>query len=185
MLQKVNIISSLAALALFCLPWVNMKCSGITFATQSGLQIIYGGDSVDKEVLAEAIKEMPQAERTEKTGESVLILFSLIAVIGAIAASSLRFFKEDRIPKNLTAIFCTVALLMILTQMAVEFPAEKALRKMLTNKDKSNVKEGAEMKMIFKIDYATGLWLEMMMLSVPILIVANTLMDTLKKKAMF
>ncbi len=52
MIQKLNIGTTLAVLVLFFLPWIDIQCSQKSFATQTGIQTIYGGGSPSEEMKA-------------------------------------------------------------------------------------------------------------------------------------
>lgn len=174
------------------MPWVEMKCTGVSVGTQTGLQIIYGGESTPREFQAMAREERAKMHNKKAhvtTEVSLLILICALATLGALASSVFGYVSEDRIPKYLTAAFCGIAILAITTQMALGFPIEKALVRTVQTMDKGDFSVGpvgggsrAEFGSMFRIDYAMGLWLELMALSIPLIVAANKLLDDTKTR---
>ena len=123
-LQKINLVTALAALVLFFLPWIDIQCSGTSMATQSGVQIIYGGGSPSQEMKDLDGKDGSGKEdqsKQESMGFAPLVGLALLAVVGAVVAA----FAAIRSPAprgNLPGILCAVALGLIALQMSIGFP---------------------------------------------------------------
>lgn len=192
MIQKLNIGTTLAALALFFLPWIDIQCSGKSFATQTGIQTIYGGGSPSPE-MKRFVDEKRQAKSSgdESMGNSGLVAIALIAVIGAVVASFVGL-RSNKGPKvEMVGMLCTVALTLIVVQMMVGFPVAREMGEKLAETPKNinttDPMEGAgagiaaAMMMNIQVRHAPALYIELIMLGLPTLVFANGLIDKMKK----
>jgi hypothetical protein len=195
MIQKLHLGTTLAALVLFCLPWIDIQCSNKSLATQTGIQTIYGGGSPAPEMEAFA-KEQGKDKTRGKQGDdsmgySPLVALALLAVIGAVAASFMAIRSDDGPRGNTAGILCAVALALLAVQMMVGFPAKKSIGKsMAESSEKENRGRptgepdfglATAMMMDIQVRYLPALYIELIMLGLPALILANGLIDKLKK----
>ena len=196
MIQKLNIGTTLAALVLFFLPWTDIRCSDKSLATQTGIQTIYGGGSPSADMEAFE-KEQSEKSAGEKMGESMgyapLVAIALLAVIGAVVAAFISLRSDNEAHKTMVGIFCAVALALLAAQMMIGFPAKKKLGESMAGASKeqshgddpmAGVGEGmaAAMMMNFQVRHLPALYIEVIMLGLPTLVLANGLIDKLKKK---
>ena len=196
MIQKLHLGTTLAALVLFCLPWLDIQCSSKSFITQTGLQTIYGGGSPAPELEAFA-KEQGRDKTLGKQGDdsmgySPLVALALLAVLGAVGASFVAFRSPNSGPRESSAgMLCAIAFALIAAQMMIGFPAKKSVGK---NMAESSKKENhgspmgeqelgiaTAMMMEIQVRYLPALYIELIMLGLPTLILANGLIDKLKK----
>ena len=130
MIQKINIGTTLAALVLFFLPWIDIQCSQKSFATQTGIQAIYGGGSPSEDMKAfveeQNQKNSAASKKEDSMGYSPLVALALLAVIGAVAASFVDLRSSGEPRTNLVGILCAAALVLISAQMMMGFPMKKS-----------------------------------------------------------
>lgn len=91
LLQKINLVTSLAALILFFLPWIDIQCSGKSMATQTGMQIIYGGASQAQD--AEAFEKEGKIKRSGGESDDSLGSAPLVAM-AVLAGSGPEGFRD-------------------------------------------------------------------------------------------
>ena len=105
MFKKVKLGSSLAALIIFAFPWVDIKCTGISVATQSGLQVVGGGATASKGMEAmgsdSSIKKAQSAN--ESLGFAPLVALALIAVIGSVIFGFITVFQGSERSDSLSS----------------------------------------------------------------------------------
>jgi hypothetical protein len=196
MIQKLNLGTTLAALILFFLPWIDLRCSDKSLATQTGIQTIYGGASPSADMEAFVKKQNAgkvDGKDDESMGYAPLVALALLAVIGAVVASVLSLMSDNEAHKNRVGMLCALALILIAAQMMIGFPAKKKLGESLANTSKEKSHSGdpmagieesmaAAMMMNFQIRQLPALYIELIMLGLPTLILANGLIDKMKKR---
>ncbi|WP_009962594.1 hypothetical protein [Verrucomicrobium spinosum] len=195
MIQKINLASTSAALALFFLPWVDLQCSGQSLATQTGIQVIYGGGSPSPELESMAKDRENSANRTYSTEESMgfsfLIALVLVLVLAAFIAT-LVSVRTGTVDQRNIGLVCTIGLLLLITQASIGFPAAEKLKEAMNEPGPATTKTGsafdamgesmAKAVMInFQAKHTPWLYLEMLALGIPALIYANGLVDRLKR----
>ena len=124
-----------AALVLFFLPWVDIQCSDTSMATQSGVQIIYGGGSPSQEITDLDGKEDQSGQ--ESMGFAPLVGLALLAVIGAVVAAFAAIRSATAPRGNLPGILCAVALGLSALQMMAGFPVKKKLGEELSGQGRT------------------------------------------------
>jgi hypothetical protein len=131
MLPKLNLVSTVAAVVMFFLPWLSIECSGERMATQSGFQTITGKATPTREAAARDIR----LDRSEGSlGHSYLAGMALVVTgIGAVVAfMALGTGRRDL--ASFSGGLCSAAFVCLLIQAAIGFPAEKELLKDLRDK---------------------------------------------------
>jgi len=194
LIQKLNIGTSLAALFLFFLPWIDIQCSGTSIATQTGIQAIYGGGSPSDEMKGfneEKVQMQNKAKQDDSLGFSPLVALAFLAVVAAVIVSFRALRERDDSQTNLAGIFCASALVLITAQMMSGFPVKKNLGKSLAEESKAQTSGNprddfgsgmAEAMMLqIQVRHRPALYLELIILGLPALVVANGLIDRLKK----
>lgn len=188
MIAKLNIVSTLAALVFFFLPWIDIQCSNRSVMTQSGAQIIYGGGSVPKELKAmeDEAKRTGTARKEESVGISILVGIAWLAVVGAAVTSFLAFRGTSPFPGNTAGVLCAVALTAISIQMAVGFPVVGKMTEDLSKESRGRAGgalfPGIEVAAaIIQVRQLPALYLELIALGIPTLILGNSLLDKMKK----
>lgn len=181
MIQKINLSSTLAALILFFLPWISIQCSQKTVATQTGIQAICGGASLSndmkslmQQVGAEKSKEKDHIEIAPLVGIAFLLTIAAFALSIAALSSSRS--------GNWAGIAAAVALLLLVTQIGIGFPAQKSADKQTAetkspaNSANPNINIPAA---LFDVRTNTLPWfyLELVALGIPVLLLANKLVD--------
>ena len=195
MIQKLNIGTTLAALVLFFLPWIDIQCSQKSIATQTGIQTIYGGGSPSEDIktFAEKNGQMKSGDgkNDESMGYSPLVALALLAVLGAVFMSFKALRSKDEQKTNLVGILCATALVLISAQMMIGFPVKKNLGKSMAESSKTQ-RSGdpmddfgsgmaTAMMMNIEVRHLPSLYIELIMLGLPTLVLANELIDKMKK----
>lgn len=190
MIQKINIASSIAALVLFFIPWLDIQCSNHSVATQSGLQTIYGGMSPSKEMSEMARSESKKGKSSSKddsAGISILVAVAFLAVAGAVVASFLIFKGASGVHPQAPGILCAAALACIAAQMATGFPVtdmmKEGMRKESGGRPDEDALAAASAGMasaMIQVRHLPGLYLELIILGIPTLVFANSLLDRMK-----
>ena len=204
MFKKVKLGSSLAALIIFAFPWVDIKCTGISVATQSGFQVVSGGATPSKGMEAmgsdSSIKKAQSAD--ESLGFAPLVALALIVVIGSVIFGFISVFQGSERSDRLSSVLAAVALLLLLIQLMVGFPAKKAMIEAVA-KENSEVQAGedepgAEMDQLgaemaesmaaamaanIRVKAVTGFYLELLALGIPTFLLVSSLMDKHRKGA--
>ena len=189
MIPKINLVSSLAALALFFLPWIDIQCSNKSFATQTGVQTICGKGTTSKEFDAGKSQSSSSSDKDESMGYSILAGVALIAVVAAVVCSFLLIRGTAGLPRDLVGMLCAVAFAALAGQMMLGFPVKGKIDESMSE----SVKRGnngdpfagagiaATMMMNIQVNYLPAIYCELFALGVPTLILANRLLDKLKK----
>ena len=145
MFKKVKLGSSLAALIIFAFPWVDIKCTGISVATQSGFQVVSGGATASKGMEAmgsdSSVKKAQSAD--ESLGFAPLVALALMVVIGSVIFAFISVFQGSERSDRLSSVMAAVALLLLLIQLMVGFPAKKAMIEAMA-KENSEVQTGED-----------------------------------------
>ena len=197
MFKKVKLGSSLAALIIFAFPWVDIKCTGISVATQSGFQVVSGGATASKGMEAmgsdSSVKKAQSAD--ESLGFAPLVALALIVVIGSVIFAFISVFQGSERSDRLSSVMAGVALLLLLIQLMVGFPAKKAMVEAIA-KENSEVQTGedelgaemaesmaAAMAANIRVKAVTGFYLELLALGIPTFLLVSSLMDKHRKGA--
>jgi hypothetical protein len=156
--KKIRLGSSLAALVLFGLPWIDIQCSEKSMVTQTGFQAIYGGASMSDEMRAQAGRSGTDdnSNSGDSMGSAPLLAIALIAILGAVAHSGIALFRggdraeygwrpytgtpciallfnRDR-AECFSSILPAVALGLLLMQLMLGFPAKKKVLESMSQK---------------------------------------------------
>lgn len=128
MLPKLNLVSALAALVFFFLPWVEIECSGEKTATQTGFQAITGTATPNKPAQAQG----PKLDGgSESLGNSYLAAFALVGVISAAVIGFASMISDRADLARATAFLCGCAFVCLAIQLVIGFPVETTLREKL------------------------------------------------------
>jgi hypothetical protein len=193
MIKKINLSTTLIALVLFLLPWLEVQCSGVKFASQSGVQTVVGAASGLEEAEAMTGDDFADVDMEESAGFAWLIGLALLVVVAAVAMAFVALRVHGDKADRTVGILCMVALLLITAQMAIGFPVHHAIDAALSEQTASSGGAGepfdemeasiaAAVKMAIQVKYLPALYLELLMLALPALVVANALVDKLKRE---
>lgn len=198
MFKKIRFGTSIAALLFFALPWLDIQCSEKSMATQTGFQMIYGGGSASDEMkaLGDDTKTENQSKAPDSMSFSPLIGLALISVVAAVVFSYLALFRSSDVANRYSSILPAAALALILLQLMVGFPAKnKILEGMSEGVAKSKTSQStadpfsgmgesmaAAMMMNIRVRTTPAFYLELLALAIPTLMLANSLIDKLKKQ---
>ena len=196
MTHKINLGSTLIALALFCLPWIDFQCSGKSVITQSGLQTIYGGGSISPEM--EAMAKKSGGDSTSLSGQSKdgkdeigaapIIAISLLATLLAVVLAILAYRNPNRYPAYSVGLLSGVALLFIFIQMAIGFPMKKEIYESMGGEkpepgDASFADAAGMMAMMnINVKYTNVFYLQLIALGIPVVALGMALLEKGKKE---
>ena len=183
MLKKLKFGSSLAALILFALPWLDIQCSEKSLGTQSGVQIIYGGGSP-----AEGM-ESSESDSKNSMEKAPLVGLAFLAVIGAVLFSGIALFFGGKGAEILSSALPAAALILLLVQMKIGFPVQNEIEKSMAESRQAGGDDssafgsamGAAVMMNFRVKTLPVFYFELLALGIPTLLFANGLIDRLKK----
>lgn len=131
-LSRINFVALCGAVLLFFLPWTDVRCSGTSIATQSGLQAIYGGASRSNELGGEDGPSRPRpganGEESPKddVGVGLIICLAFLLVLGGAAAAGLILFKRMSPPVR-PEVLAGGALVLLLFQVMIGFPLDRSV----------------------------------------------------------
>ena len=193
MIPKLNLVSALAALVFFFLPWISIECSGERMATQTGVQLITGSATPTREAEARGAK-MERRGNDDSAGHSYL---AALALIGALAALVISFSALTTGRADLargSGVLCAASLACLLLQAALGFPVKSAMEKDLeTGKQPSHqevapldeIGRGLAKEILARIQVHPTPWfyLELLALGIPSAVLLNSLLDRLRNKA--
>lgn len=194
MIRKLHIGSTLAALFLFFLPWIDLRCSGQSVATQTGMQTIYGGhtQAPGESPLSVTLEERRKgSEPGEEMGHAPLVALALIVVVAAAMAS---FVLGQR--SQVVGMLCAIALALIALQMMIGFPVKKRLAEQMAQTmtfpgrlmgpdhqmDETERKMTEDMMETLEIRHLPALYFELILLGVPTLLLASGWIEKMKKR---
>ena len=207
--RKLRVGASLAAFVLFFLPWVDIQCSQQRMATQTGVQVIYGGGSpvagVQKSEKAMSPKMNSQnfgkqpssrkfTSQNDSAGFSVLLAVAFLLTIISVAASFIGFIRPWTNAEPISAMLPGLTLALILIQLAIGFPVESKLEEEFSRvtaaskTSKTKAKEDIDNSMAaavmtqIQVSLTPAFYLELLALGIPTLISLNAFMDKLLKK---
>jgi hypothetical protein len=191
MIPKLNLVSALAALVFFFLPWVSIECRGERMVTQTGLQMLTGSGTVEQ-VNQGGFKV--NAEKKESLRPSYLGAAALVAILGALLMAFASLIAGRKDLDRGCGTLCAVALVCLLIQVSLGFPAEKAIREDLLKPPSSegptvNIDLGEMGQMLQKEVFASirvrpipWFYWELAALAIPVLILGNAFLDRIKAK---
>lgn len=159
--KKLNLFSLVAALALFAMPWINIRCS-LGVISQTGIQAITGGLTIEP-----APTKMTEDQKEEPPQAAWLIaLVFLAALTGAVIALVLTLFPSQ-LPPQTDTVFAAFALLLLIAQLLLGFPA--------INQFEGEVMQAMGLKSEeVEVRYTPWFFAELAMLAVPILLYGAT-----------
>lgn len=185
MLGKINFLTAIAALALFFLPWIDIRCSGQSVATQTGIQTITGGSTPREQERVRTGMQVNLTPEQESLGTAPLVGVAFVYVVVAAIIFLIAIRTGTPRPAFIGGTLCALALLLLVLQTSMGFPGVKKLRQSL---DHSNQNQGGDLALAslaaqnFELTPLLGLYLEMAALGVPTLILLNGLLDRLRKQ---
>lgn len=163
-------------------------------ATQSGIQVVYGGGSASEEMEAMGGKteSMPKPDSTESMGFAPLVALALLAVLGATAFSAIALFRGGERATTMSSILPAVALALLLVQLMIGFPAKKKIIEAMSEGTSEKQSEGDEfaelgasmataMMMNIRVKTTPFFYFESLALGIPTLLLANSFIDKHKK----
>jgi len=181
MIKKLRLGTSIAALILFALPWIDVRCSDQSMFTQSGFQTIYGGASLSEGMKGLANDGASDSDEVESLGAAPLVALALLAVIGAAAFSAVALFRGGESARMLSTSLPAVALGLLLLQLMVGFPAKKTITSQMSE-GQSEMDRAAAMMMNIQVKTLPAFYFQLLLLAVPTAMLANGLIDRHRKK---
>ena len=124
-------------------------------------------------------------------GFAPLVALALLAVVGAAIVSFKALRSGDERQSNFVGILCAAALALISAQMMIGFPAKKAIGKSLAEaSEKESARDpmeglsggmAATMMTQIQVRHLPALYFTLVMLGLPTLVLANGLLDRMKR----
>lgn len=192
--KKIRLGSSLAALILFAMPWIDIQCSERSMVTQTGLQAIYGGASLSDEMKTKAGDSGSKSNSSseDSMGFAPLLAIAMIAVIGAVAFSFIALLRGGDRAERYSSILPAAALALLLMQLMIGFPAKKKVTEKMSHRPPeskavndpfSGLGESmaAAMMMNIRVKTTSAFYLELLVLGIPTLLLLNGYIDIRRK----
>ncbi len=174
--QKINLGGAIAALLLFFLPWLDIRCQEKSLITQSGIQTITGGASLSSELKAAGEKQ--GGPKSKDTGGMALFVLAALLCVGIALFLAFTGISSTSASPDGAGKFCAAALVLIVIQMIAGFPVEKSLREEM----KKNNSGAALALSPFQIKHTPWLYLELVALAIPALAFVNRAVDRSRAK---
>lgn len=170
--NKITLSSLLAALFLFFLPWIDFQCSGKTVITQSGMQSIYSGGTLDKQLEALGEDNDNSSDKKDENSPAPAILIAVALILLLIALYlAYKQMKNESEDSSKVILFSTGCLLCIVVQMLLGFPMENLLNEQLADKPESSSPFGESANLLttmqISVEYRNALYLTLIALAVP------------------
>lgn len=164
-------------------------------ATQSGFQVIYGGGSLSEDMTSMASDSSSEegASAEDLMGFSPLTALALIAVIGGVAFTLIAIFKGGFRADVLSSLLATLALVFLVIQMVIGFPAKKHMAESMSGGGSEAQPRGegfghtmgssmaSAIMSSIQVKTTSIFYLELIVLGIPSLLLANTFIDKYKK----
>jgi hypothetical protein len=163
-------------------------------ATQSGIQVVYGGGSASAEMksMNGESGSTSKADSDKSMGFAPLVALALLAVLGATVFSGIALFRGGETATKLSAVLPAVALGFLLVQLMIGFPAKKGIIEAMSegssqanakHDDFSELESSMAQAMMMQIRVKTTpvFYLELLALGIPTLLLANGLIDKYKR----
>jgi hypothetical protein len=138
--KAVRLSTILAALVLFFVPWLEVRCAGRPLMHQTGLDAILNQASKDDQIAAATkggfpskmpTDEMDENKMGEFAGNSILSGVALLATVAALGVAA------GRTGRRASGMLAAVALSCLGIQAMIGFPAKRAVSKMMEDMNKS------------------------------------------------
>ena len=191
MLPTLNLVSALAAVVLFLLPWTSIECRGERMATQTGLQLIAGSAKMAVESESARI-ELEEQEETS-LGRSYLAAGALLCAVSAAVMALAAATRGRRDLGRATGVLCTAALACLITQASLGFPARETLVRRISGGPAGEA-PGSPLEVLgeeisreaatrIQVHPLPWFYLELAALGIPALLLLNGLLDRMKPDA--
>lgn len=186
MLGKINFLTALAALILFFLPWIDIRCSGQSAATQTGIQTITGGSTPREQNKVRSGVQVNLTPEQESLGTAPLVGVAFVYVVVAAIVFLIAIRTGTSRPAFIGGTLCALALLLLVLQTSMGFPGAKKLQQSLahfTQNQGSDLALASVAAQNLELVPLPGLYIEMAALGIPTLILLNGLLDRLRKQS--
>jgi hypothetical protein len=188
MLPTLNLISALAAVVFFFLPWTSIECRGERMATQTGLQLISG--SAKMEPSTDPVRIQIGTTEDASLGNSYLAGAALFCAASGSILALAAVFNGKRELSSASGILCTVALVCLITQASLGFPAKETMVKRFSGAPSAgksaspldSLGEEISREVIDRLQVHPLPWfyLELAALGIPALLFVNRLLDRMR-----
>ena len=187
MIPKLNLLSALAAVLFFFLPWTSIECHGRQMATQTGVQVMTGGATEIEQT--DSIRLEVKSRKDPSLGRSYLALVALLCAVSAVVVGFAAVVTGHRNFSGGPGMLCAWALACLIAQAALDFPAKRELTKELAGKSRGASRSGTEgleqalseeIGARIQVRPLPGFYAELAALGIPTLILLNGLLDRLR-----
>ncbi|MCW1922927.1 hypothetical protein OKA05_10220 [Luteolibacter arcticus] len=187
MIPKLNFVSALAAVLFFFLPWTSIECRGQQMATQTGVQLLTGGATAVERIEASQIDI--KSRKDSWLGRSYLAMVALLCAVSAVVTGFAALATGHKHISGGPGMLCACALLCLIAQATLEFPAKRELTKEMGGKNRpatSSGRDGLESALSqevasrIQVRLLPGFYAELAALGIPTLILLNGLLDRLR-----
>lgn len=178
MIHKIKLGTTLAALIIFFLPWIDISCSQHPIGTQSGIQMIYGGASPAGEM-----KDNSSSDKPDDISGSFLVGIALLVTAAAAFFAWKSMMQPNAKYEFLSNILPAAALAAVLLQLIIGIPVKNDLlrdvkeKTATTQNDPLGDEFGKAMLSSIQFKYTTAFYLELAALAFPTLLLLNTFID--------
>jgi hypothetical protein len=187
MIPKLNLLSALAAVLFFFLPWTSIECHGRQMATQTGVQVMTGGGTMVEQ--RDSVRIELKSRKDPSLGRSYLAIVALLCAVSAVVTGFAAVVTGHRHFSGGPGLLCAWALACLVAQALLDFPAKRELTKELSEKSpgaNSSGMEGLEQALAgeiasrIQVRPLPGFYAELVALGIPSLLLLNGLLDRLR-----
>jgi hypothetical protein len=187
MIPKLNLLSALAAVLFFFLPWTSIECHGRQMATQTGVQVMTGGGTLLEQ--RDSVRIEMKSRKDPSLGRSYLAIVALLCAVSAVVTGFAAVITGHRHFSGGPGLLCAWALACLVAQALLDFPAKRELTKELSEQSPGATSSGTEgleralageIASRIQVRPLPGFYAELAALGIPTLILLNGLLDRLR-----
>ena len=187
MIARFRLLSLLPALVLFFFPWVEIRCQKDPMLTQTGIQVIYGGAELHPE-FSQWVTSDKKRDMDDRLGTGWFVGIALLCVCAAIVFAFKALGSGAGRHGKRAEGFAALALIALLIQLSLGFPAEEKIRNDLDPAKSGKPQDGFEAGMART--FAKGLstrvlplyYVQLGLLGLPVLLLLNSSLTRLQTR---
>ncbi|MEQ8767291.1 MAG: hypothetical protein RL885_25495 [Planctomycetota bacterium] len=173
--NRISLVSIVSACVLFALPWIELRCSGSSVATQSGFQAAIGEASLSDRLAQQRESTSVSASNDNGPEMAAGILAGGLLLLAALGFS-IHALSGQRQSSRIAVLFTTLSLVSIAGQAIWGFPVETGLEEAMNEaKTESGVADSPIAASLaaaidFECRYTPWFYIELILLGLPLLL---------------